>query len=1516
MHVYRLSIRVVDRNSALPEKSFADMQLLVYTAFRPVKFPLPVFTVNFSENLPAGTNIGTIPALPLNYAYDRVFFTLLRVPASSEAPVQLVDGATGSLTTTRVLDYEKLLDHSWPYLVQATENNSYTATAVMVVTLVDTDDNPPFFQLAEYESQTVREDIPNNTVVIEVMPDDRDVAPENRQYVYSLSGGGAANFYVVSTPSGAAQIRTVRSLRYDNLPPGRPFYELTLRAQSPPGDATTLIRVRIQNVNRNAPVLNPIPPLQVFRDIAPSSAFVQVSASDADGSPMRFFFVNNATNNLVGVLGPFRLDATSGNVYVNSKPELKVYYLLIRAEDDGSCPGCPISSQRLLSEPITLQVEVVDRNDHAPTFSVCPPSMTIRELAPAGTRIGQVKATDADDLELSKTLIKYSLIGNTVFSTPTKYLQIDVSTGVITNVVPLERAAGFYGGILPDQLYFTVKATDWGVPEFWNLCNFQLIIEDINDHAPVFDPPNYAVVVERNHNFGTGKQTEIVRVVAIDLDEQDTSNSEIIYSISSQVSHFTIDSQSGVIMVNGILTAPQYNFTVEARNPVALVATTKQWQTATVTVKTTTDPSLLPPQLQIGTFVPRFKENQVHARVAEVTGTPAAGADYSLSLEQFPGAFEQTGWSNSPPPFTSELVQGTSAVTLRLLSGSNFLYQRLNRYIIRVRGCRKPTDVELGDICKDLVLVFQLEDVNDMVPQFIDLWLLNQISIPESSPRGTEVLTMFAVDTDTVPEYRTVTYSLVPTTDSPKFLIHNSILRTNVDVLDHETKKTYVVQISAKDGAPSSFGSGEPNSVETSLTIHILDVNDNPPIFVNTPYVFTVSETAPIGHKVGQVEAKDADDTSTLAYLLQGIVLDFAVNSVTGVITVARRLDYVSQEVHNFKIEVTDGQTSSSTDVTVHVTKSNQNLPVFSQKTYEYTIQEQSTPTLTPSPKATDPNDNPRITYSLGGAFASNFEIDSSTGSLKVIKGLSRDEPLGMPVYMVSVIATNAVDASYAVVKVTLTDVNNEFPRWPYPDQTIALPENTPANTAFARLAAPDADIGQNAQSTYVSTPEHADFQVSAIGDIMALKTYDYERDGGLRFYLPITATNIQPAFQSGTHFSATGSLTVTVVDVNDGAPVLIGGPSYVTSVPESAPVGVDFFTFLISDPDISDKGLFECLLTEANAFFDVVFLDSIQACGVRPKIKLDLEATPPSPPGAQIISVTVFDSNRLHSALATVQINVIEDNDRPPVVSHTALDQFLDGTLGPTRLSHLRVTSLEAAETSFTFQLESKSSAGGMFGLTSVMQDSAQLTLISRLDRETLSVLLAGPDSPADSPNTPSLTDGRLRWPLIVTVSDQREPALSTTTTLTLTVRTQGPLIPPAALTGLTVPNGAPVGTEVKPTDISAKDVDFPTQDDSITYSIVPEATVAARLFTIVEGPPGSFKLTTKVVLNRDVEGTATVLVPVIASGAQSRSATSTLTVTITDSSAATPDSPATGKVEVYIPECEHVWFDAQIVS
>ncbi len=92
-----------------------------------------------------------------------------------------------------------------------------------------------------------------------------------------------------------------------------------------------------------------------------------------------------------------------------------------------------------------------------------------------------------------------------------------------------------------------------------------------------------------------------------------------------------------------------------------------------------------------------------------------------------------------------------------------------------------------------------------------------------------------------------------------------------------------------------------------------------------------------------------------------------------------------------------------------------------------------------------------------------------------------------------------------------------------------------------------------------------------------------------------------------------------------------------------------------------------------------------------------------------------------------------------------------------------------------------------------SVLGFQAQLTLMSRLDRETLVRLLGSP------------VEGRVRWPLVVEVSDQRAPALTSTRTLFVTVTTPGPEIPAKDCVGLTIPNKAPAGTPVQPVDIKA---------------------------------------------------------------------------------------------------------------
>lgn len=152
-------------------------------------------------------------------------------------------------------------------------------------------------------------------------------------------------------------------------------------------------------------------------------------------------------------------------------------------------------------------------------------------------------------------------------------------------------------------------------------------------------------------------------------------------------------------------------------------------------------------------------ENRSNLAVAAFSASPWPGASYEYSIAHSPGAFEQTSWVNSPPPFISEIIYNAEGrPTLTLYSGSNFLYQRLNRYVVRIRACQQPTHPVWGDICTDVVKSFQLEDVNDMVPQFIDQSSLSEVGLLENVPQGTVVLKLFAVDMDPTPKFSQVLF--------------------------------------------------------------------------------------------------------------------------------------------------------------------------------------------------------------------------------------------------------------------------------------------------------------------------------------------------------------------------------------------------------------------------------------------------------------------------------------------------------------------------------------------------------------------------------------------------------------------------------------------------------------------------------------------------------------------------------------------------------------------------------------
>ncbi|KAM7536230.1 hypothetical protein Aperf_G00000082111 [Anoplocephala perfoliata] len=1496
-YVYQLSIRVVDRNAAVPETSFADMLLFVYTAFQPVQFPMPIFQVNVSEELPPETEVGYIPARYLNDLTEQITFNVLRQPEASEEPVRIENGGNGLILVKRRYDYEQILDHSWGYFIEASVSKGYSATALMVINLVDVDDNPPFFELAEYQTELILETVQIGTAVLEVTPGDRDTDPANRVYQYELSGTDASKFHVEATATSGARIITAAQLDYDSLPVGRPFYEFELIASDKTSSDRTTIRVMIQNANVNPPVIVPLPRMRIYRQQVNSSyPFAQVAATDRDGGSVNFHFVDPVTSRPVSEFGPFRIGVQTGNISLIAEPALVNYTLPVRATDLGVCPGCPSQGTSLESETVSIEVEVVDKNLVAPTFTECPAILRLKELAEAGTVIGVITATDSDDPDLAALRLRYELIGNTVFARPNQYLTIDSTSGSITNAQPLLRSADQFGGVLPDQLYFTVAVYDWGVPELKSLCNFRLEIEDINNYPPQFDPESYTAFVQRNVDFGRYPTSPILQVVAVDLDQEGTDNAQIIYEFDSNVSGpFSINQSTGEISATGTVLNEQYSFNVIAKNKVQLEGTSNTWKTAYVHIIAFSDLQLLPPVISVSHKAEKFMENRSNLAVAEFSASPFPGASYDYSIAHIPGAFEQTGWVNSPPPFTSEITYNTEGrPTLTLYSGSNFLYQRLNQYVVRIRACQQPTHAVWGDICADVVNTFRLEDVNDMVPQFIDQSSLSEVGLLENAPHGTAVLKLFAVDMDPSSEFNQVNYALVQTTDMVYFRIDGHQLVTGSLALDYEKKKNYVLKVKVEDSAPSSLAAnqGRPNSGELPLTIHLLDQNDEPPQISSESLEFNVAETTEVGAEIGGIIATDADETSVLVYTLTGSNHEFAINSATGSIIVARPLGLATVRNQQYTVSVNDGDSEATAVVRINILPSNDRLPEFTQTLYTQTATELSVMTLDLSISASDPNEPAQLTYTLGGHYQSFFSIDSQAGTLSIIKGIPRDLPDGYPSCSVSVMANNQKGVAYAQVLIQLQDINNQQPRWPFPNQTVACPENSVIGRTCATLSAPDADAGENAISTYEAVTANPNFQITQAGSLIPLTTFDFETATERMYFIPIVATNERPPAAGGKSFSVSGTLTVFITDSNDSPPMIVGGPNFNVTVPETAKVGVDFFAIFIEDVDIADFGKHSCALSSSNAYFEVVYNPSIDACGIRPLQRFDVDDEPSTPPGPQDLTINIFDSSYLVSS--NVRITVVDINDNAPYIQvqpYTGPGEVLDQTIGVLTLATLQATSVDSSDNGFRFHLDSKSSAVGMFGID---------TISSNTNSET---------SPVPSPTLPSTQNGRIQWPLIISVSDNQEPSLTSTTTLTLTVITKGPTIPDSELNGYHVFDKSEAGTTILPQNIEAKDLDYPSQTDNIVYDISSYSALALRLFEIANATAGKFSLKLRSTISRETEGTSCFPVPIVASiPSLARTATSTLTVTVSSDNPPAP-SDEEGSLDVFIPSDTWPW-------
>ncbi|XP_010583070.1 PREDICTED: cadherin EGF LAG seven-pass G-type receptor 2, partial [Haliaeetus leucocephalus] len=697
------------------------------------------------------------------------------------------------------------------------------------------------------------------------------------------------------------------------------------------------------------------------------------------------------------------------------------------------------------------------------------------------------------------------------------------------------------------------------------------------------------------------------------------------------------------------------------------------------------------------------KSTHVFRVTAVDHGTPRRSAMATLTVtvsdaNDHDPAFEQPEYRES---VRENLEVGYEVLTVRATDGdagpnANVLYRLLNAGganevfeidprsgVIRTRG---PVDREAVEAFELLVeatdqgqepgprsatatVRIAVEDDNDNAPQFSEKRYVAQV--PEDVAPNSAVLRVTATDRDKGSN-ALVHYSIVSGNTRGHFYIDAQTGALDVvSPLDYEVSKEFTLRIRAQDGGRPPL-----SNISGLVTIQVLDVNDNAPIFVSTPFQATVLENVPVGYSVIHVQAIDADsgDNGRLVYTLleTGAGFPFTINNSTGWIVVASELDREAVDFYNFGVEAQDQGNppmASSASVSVTILDVNDNSPEFTQREYSARLNEDAavgTSVLTVS--AVDRDANSVITYQISSGNTRNrFSITSQSGGGLISLALPLDYKLERQ-YLLTIAASDGTRQDMAQVVVNVTDANTHRPVFQSSHYTVNVNEDRPVGTTVVVISATDEDTGENARITYLMEDSIPQFRIAAeTGAVTTQMELDYEDQ--VSYTLAITARDNGIPQKSDTTY-----LEILVSDVNDNAPQFLRD-SYQGSVYEDVPAFTSVLQVSATDRDSGLNGRVFYTFQGGDDGDGDFIIESTSGI-VRTLRRLDRENVP-------LYALRAFAVDKGVPAKRTpveIQVTVLDVNDNPPVFERDEFDIFVEEN-SPIGLVVARITATDPDE-------------------------------------------------------------------------------------------------------------------------------------------------------------------------------------------------------------------------------------------
>uniref|UniRef100_A0A674JIT4 Protocadherin-8 n=1 Tax=Terrapene triunguis TaxID=2587831 RepID=A0A674JIT4_9SAUR len=486
----------------------------------------------------------------------------------------------------------------------------------------------------------------------------------------------------------------------------------------------------------------------------------------------------------------------------------------------------------------------------------------------------------------------------------------------------------------------------------------------------------------------------------------------------------------------------------------------------------------------------------------------------------------------------------------------------------------------------------EVRDINDNAPRFPQAHIPLEVS--ESAAPGTRLPLEIAVDPDvgsnSIQSFQLSRNSHFGIEAQPRADGGKSAELVLLQELDRETQAAYTLELVAQDGgSPARSGTA-------TVSVRVLDANDNSPAFPQGSVTVELGEDAPRGSLLLDLDAADPDEgpNGEIVYGFGSQVPAearqlFRLDPLSGRLTLQGPVDYERQRTYELDVQAQDRGASplaATCKVIVRLADVNDNAPGISISPLsgapagagvayvsEAAARDSFVALVSTSDRDSGPNGQVRCAlyghehFALQRAYADSYVLVTAAP-------LDRER---IPEYNLTLVAEDLGSPPFKTIRqytVRVSDENDNAPLFSKPVYEVAVLENNPPGAYLATVVARDPDLGRNGKVLYrlLETQSAGGGPRSALvsvdphsGSVRARQPLDCEE-------LPLVEVEIEACDGGAPQLCQRARLRLRVVDQNDNAPVITSPPlangSAELPLPVSAPAGYLIARFAASDAD------------------------------------------------------------------------------------------------------------------------------------------------------------------------------------------------------------------------------------------------------------------------------------------------------------------------------------------------------------